>query len=379
MKKLFLFFIPLMCLSSAFADCDTCCESTCVCEPCDTCCFSPCCCEPCNFVPPCPPNEAAYNAPYIIDVCSCFDVYLTGSFLYWKAYEENIEIGMTDNTTGYSVPILDGNIVGMNFEYKSAFKVGLGFFFGCDNWDFFVEYTRYHPSISGSATSPNGVDGRLFSYWIHPDTDYVSLNGSASWDLGMDNVDFLLRREFWVGKSLTFRPQVGLRASWIDQSYNVTYTSIYNDGYVIDDSTTVKQSADFSGAGFVAGLDTSWMFCGNFRLFGNFLTSIVYADYDISGSQYATVGGSEDIDQRVIFSYSPEFLRSNMELSMGLGWGDYFFCNDWYFDLAVGYNFNVYWNYNAFRRFVDDVNSGVTYSFGDMYIHGLNITAKLHF
>lgn len=382
MKKLFLFFIPLMCLSAAFADCcNTCCEVPCCCDPCDTCCFSPCCCEPCDFVAPCPPEDCAYNAPYIIDVCSCFDVYVTGTFLWWKAYEENIELGATDSdTTLFGGLPISGNIVGMDFEYDPGFKVGLGFFFGCDNWDLNVEYTRFHTSINASATAPTG--GSIWAYWGSTDVvagndGAVSVSASSTWKLEMDYVDFHLRREFWVGKEVTVKPFFGLRAAWVDQTYNATFVGYNQDA---DGLSNMKNKADFNGVGISAGIDTNWFFCGGFRMFGNILATSLYADYDLSTTQEVLNAGVVLPAEAVSLKYSPDYLRSSTEFSIGLGWGDYFCCNDWYFDLTIGYDFNAYWNYNTFIQFINGDNAALTKnSLGNLYVHGLNVTARLHF
>lgn len=81
--------------------CDECCDPCGCDECCDPCGCDECCCEPCDFVPPCPPEDCAYNAPFIVDVCSCWDIYLTGTFIYWEALENNLDIAALSEKLGH--------------------------------------------------------------------------------------------------------------------------------------------------------------------------------------------------------------------------------------------------------------------------------------
>lgn len=354
------------------------------CNPCDPC--GPCdpCepCPPCEFCPPAPPADCAYNAPYVYDVssCLCWDIYLTGSFLWWQAIEEGLEIGLISTEGNQSLPITNGSIAEIDFKYKPGFKVGLGFDIGCDNWEFYTEYTRYHAQLSGSGSAPDNGVGNFYSFWVHPNIEEVASNASATWNLDMDYVDFTLRREFYVGKCLTFRPLLGIRAAWIDQKYKTTVNGVGTPSYNASDIVTVTNTSDSWAVGVATGMHTKWFFCNNFRVFGNFLTAILYTDYDLKAEQrYTNSAGVVDPVDSIDFKQSPKYLRPNMELSLGAGWGDYFCCNDYYFDLALSYDFNVFWNQNVFRKFLDDLNVGTSFIDGDLFIHGLNVAARLHF
>ena len=163
----------------------------------------------------------------------------------------------------------------------------------------------------------------------------------------------------------------------MDQTYTANYTGL---GTVPDDTARVIAKAKYHGAGFSTGLHSKWLLCGGFRVFGNFLSSIIYTSYDLSGSQSLIVSGVIDPNEGIAYTQdSKRSLRSNMEISIGLGWGNYVCGNKFFFDLALGYDFNVYWSQNAFKRFISNANDRLTMYTGDLYIHGLNITAKLHF
>ena len=70
-------------------------------------------------------------------------------------------------------------------------------------------------------------------------------------------------REYYVGRHLTVRPNGGLRADWIYQNYDVTYTAFtfYNPQHF-------KMDNRFFGFGFFGGVDSDWLFGRGFSLYG---------------------------------------------------------------------------------------------------------------
>ncbi|MDE3046910.1 MAG: hypothetical protein KGI83_01020, partial [Verrucomicrobiota bacterium] len=76
-------------------------------------------------------------------------------------------------------------------------------------------------------------------------------------------------------------------------------------------------------------------------------------------------------------------LRSHMDLELGFGWGMYLDCNNWYIDLAAGYGFQVFYDQNMFRRYVESGTGAASANSlvpgGNLYVHGLTATATLDF
>ena len=392
--------------SSLFGACHTndCspCDPCQTCDPCDTCCCNPCCCEPCDFVPPCPPDTCAYNAPVEIDIkCGC-DFFLTGSFVYFQAKEENLEYINTflitylnESGSGSSGNDIEINSGKMCFDYEPAFRVGLGMTFGCDDWAFYAEYFRYHADVGTGSffqVNSNNSDTELEAsfLWVpnnNGGSDIVTpevnteVTANTKWRLEMDLVDFNLSRRYFVGRCLTFQPHFGLRAGWIDQKYTATYVSVGADGprTVTFD---VESSTESWAIGARAGINTDWKFCGCFFLFGNSAFSILYTDYDkitFERTHLREQEGTEDLHGTfTIPKRELCYLRPQLDIGLGLGWADYFCCNDWYFDLRAGYEFHTFWNQNMFpktyKSAFDPLATG-----GDLYLRGLVITARLDF
>jgi Legionella pneumophila major outer membrane protein precursor len=368
---------------NAFADCCGCTDDCCPCDcPCDTC-PSDC---GCDFCPPeCDPEGynqghaicpnqmmAAYNAPANIDVRCPWDVFVTGSFIYWHTSEEGLEYAISSTTT--ALPITDGKVIDFDYDYKPGFKVGLGINLGCDGWDGYVEYTWLHFNETSSATRP-GTTGVLLPTWLHPANNITAISASARWKFRLDVINLELARSYYVGTHLTFRTHFGLRVPLIDQNYNL--------GYIAEDAQDViiqsRNSSDSWGIGPRAGINTNWLLGCGFRIFGNAAADIAYTRYKIT-RQETDANDPSTLAVDLTNRDRLKTLRSHAEMELGLAWGTYFDCNNWHFDLAASYDFHYFWDQNVFRRFVSSQAVGKSFTDrGDLFLHGLTIQARLDF
>jgi len=312
-------------------------------------------------------------------------MFVTGSFVYAQAKEENLTYAESRSKDSSGTNAVTTNSYStLSYDFEPAFKVGLGFVIGCDNWDFYAEYFRYHASVgSGSFSGPDSTNSVITTtcWYLSPfgiQDHSGSLSANTSWRLNFDSVDFNLRRRYFVGQCLVFQTAVGLRARWIDQEQKTTYTNVLFD--TITETVCVKNSSDSWGIGPRAAIDTEWYFCGAFRFFGNAAMSILYTDYDSikSNATREVIGTIPPVSETYTSSRSYCFLKPDASIALGLGWGDYWCCNDWFFDLAISYEFHTLWNQNVLPQ-LKDCSQDPSSFFGDLYIHGLVITARLDF
>ena len=359
---------------------DDCCNPCDPCDPCDPCEVE--CCEPCDFMPPCPPDTCAYNAPVMIDIKCSWDMFLSASFLYMQAKEDNLPFAQSNQ---FDDLIFTEAVGTLSYDYEPAFRVGLGFNIGCDDWMFNFEYTRYHADVaSGSFSKENSAGilpylGTLDIWFLAQEevTNYTNYTASSKWRLEMDLIDFNLSRKYFVGHCLTFNSHFGIRAGWIDQTYTANY--VINSPSKSESINSTSNTESWA-VGLRGGLDTDWRFCGGFYLFGNGAISILYTDYDKVNIQYnATLANFQDSA-----STSLCFLRPQTDLAIGLGWSDYFCCNDWFFDFRIGYEMQVFWNQNVLLFGRGQFTEKATLTSyhpagGDLYLHGLVIAARLDF
>lgn len=332
----------------------------------------------------------AYNATARIDVRGSWDFWIDGTFIYWEAMQENMELGITVPNVGpllagSGAPINPGTVADFCFSYKPGFKVGIGMNFDHDNWDASAEYTWFHSNTSTNAKIP--ATGEIFPLRSHPALQTTTNSGftgvaNEHWNLKMDFLDVDLERCYYVGNKLSFRPFFGARGAWIRQNITNHYSTPSTDGSGVPLRVDIisKKSASW-GIGPQVGLGTDWMLGYGLKLLGDASFDILYTRYNtryqeqLFSSVTSAVVNSIKVTQNHI-----DYLRPHIYGDLGIGWGSYFDNNNWHVDLLATYNFQVFWNQNMFRQYMN--STAIATSFapnGDLYVHGLDVVARFDF
>jgi hypothetical protein len=350
------------------------------------------------------PTVCAYNAPNEINV-GCqgdIDFFVTGSFLYWQPSQDNMDIALTNNNpmlglAGTAFPTVQGSFVEMNFSYQPGFQVGLGLNLQVDDWDGYAEYTRVHGTHSTSTNGPLATPS-VFATWGNS-TLMDAVNGqvfntaSGHYRNNLDFVDAEMGRRYFVGKRLIFRSAWGARGAWILQNVHVNYnnstlaasTDASGTLVSIPGEVNVYQRSHSWAVGPRAGLTMDWMLGSGFRFFGTGYGDILYTKYKLQDktvavNRVAANGVGVGVPVSVITYDKVGALRTHLDLEMGLGWGSYFDNNNWHFDLSASYGYQVFFDQNMFRHYENPIFVATnTVPNGNLYVQGLNVTARLDF
>jgi hypothetical protein len=333
----------------------------------------------------CCSSPICYSSSARIDVNKKWDFYLSASFIYWKAKEDGLVVaGLLDRNTLPQVL----SFTDMNFEYKPGFKIGLGMNSGCyDNWMINGEYTHLHsthhavasvPEIWGVALRPNFLSLEI-DFNIPPYDGYSFLRSEGTWKNKIDLIDLYLSRPFYSGTKLILSPFFGLRGGWMDQCYfgNYLATSLSTLDTLYTLSSKSKQNTWLIGPR--AGLCSQWLLGCNFRIFSDIAAALCYQKFDNKFQDFDELGPFD------FASKKRETLTPNLQMNLGLGYGTYFACRKWHFDLSVSYDFQVFWNQNRMSTLVSDESTiAVPFFFDvakihDLYLYGLTVSARLDF
>ena len=322
-----------------------------------------------------------YNAPARLDLQSDRpQVYFTGSFTYWQASQDNMELGFVSDSSDPDYA-MKGSFVNMDFDYKPGFQVGAGVSFLPDNWDLYAEYTWFR----GTNHKKKDLQVGNFLETLFPTWQAASFTapqyyeGSESWTLHMDLADLRLGRDFFVGKCLTFHPFIGLRAPFIRQQVAVTYSELTTAPSV---DTYLDQMSHSWGVGPSLGTSLDWLLGKGFKLYGKGDVDVVYTEYTTLSFKQKSVESGEIIDYTGL-SYLQKNLntvRSHIDLALGFEWGTYIAKKGAHISLAADYGFQVFFNQNMFRTFIDSLTlAKSTSSNGNLYIQGLTATLRADF
>jgi hypothetical protein len=303
---------------------------------------------------------AAYNAPARIDVKCSWDLFVTGSFIYWHADQDGMTLAYPA-IAGSTVPApgIDRVMV-QNFTYKPGFKVGLGANFDHDNWVGFVEYTWFHQTTTTSnQTAASGLN--LYSPWFSTTANLTGL--SSKWRTNLDILDATMSRPFYQGRYLTIVPFGGLRGAWIRQNLRLAGTS------TVFSSPVSHNHSNSWAVGPRCGLQSHWLLGWGFRVEGDVAGSLLY-------TRYTSVTHRDDTTNFTVGFNEFNTVRPMADMGLGLGWGSYFDCQNYHFDLLATYDFNVMWGQNMIRYAANQGQSYAGLQPADLHLQGLTFDSN---
>lgn len=270
-----------------------------------------------------------------------WDVFGWGEFLYWNATR-------TTSIVAISSPFgPDGTQLQFRqkFDYKPGFRIGVGMtLHNFDDWSLSVNYLRYHNSFSDTLRS---TDDYILATTlpVAPQTG-VGLFGSGGLFTGFpmyssirnhtsihyDIVGMNIQRPNYFGRTVIISPFLGLK--WLTRNVKFAQTLTQAATGAVDRQHT---NWKYTGIGVGAGLDGSWLWCWGFRLIGKADVALMYP------YQYKKLHEVMVSSAGPVINYRAP--RSHMFLwgqgGLGLGWGNYFFCNRYYLDLSATYDFTA--------------------------------------
>ncbi len=352
-----------------------------------------------------------YNAPAAIIVSQKTRVPLTAfvdaSLLYWYGAEEGLGIA-TNSILNLGTAYLPTTIhsLRMGFDYKPGFKVRLGVV-AEQEWSVYAEYTwlrgrntvqQTPPAIVTTSGVPATTAATGTPVWSIDDWFLQGTAGgqtlsassiSAVWRYGIDVLDVMASRPYYLGDRLAISPYAGLRAIWIRQMMKVSLTEApglfgTSTGIVstaVPGQPIVSQNiSQCWGIGPRVGFDGACLLVRGFRILGNLAASLVYTSYtkldhrEDSASPSFNSGGLS-----VSPGHTDSFLRPIAELGLGFGWGSYFQNQTYHLDVAATYDFTLLWDQNEMRKLLDYVLTAANPAATDLYFQGLTISSRFDF
>lgn len=277
-------------------------------------------------------------------------------FLYWRADEEGTEY-VTQFSSTDVISNSNSKISKPTIKWEPGFKLGIGYTFGSqDFWDLFFRWTylNSHQTNSHSGEgiqdqSGDGIVDTLQPWWVPALVGQFAKDASVAWDLRYNVFDLELGRDYFVSRTLSLRPHVGLRGAAIFQNYHAKYTGILvpeNEDPAILFPSGYKTTNDFGGIGVRAGTKLQWNFTRHWAIVGSFSGSLLYGHFDIKNSM---TGISSD--HSVLSKTEQELskIAPNLEASLGFAW-DLFFGQNRHVSLMLAYEFSEWFSQNQMNN-----------------------------
>jgi hypothetical protein len=279
-------------------------------------------------------------------------IYLTADYLLWRTRQEGMEFATNKK---------------LNFEFGSGFRAGFGVHLPEDGWDLYADYTHFYPE-SSRHSSGSFYPLFLFQGAGAPQGPSVS-KAEAHWNIKFQDVDLEIGRAYYIAKTLTFRPFIGLKGAWIEQ-----HAKFHYEGGFIPAGQIFRThfQNDFKGAGPLIGIDSNWQLGAGFSLFGDLSSALVVGHFDNKQKQYQ-LNGAEVVDLKNGFN----LVSATLQMIAGVAWDINFNRDQCHFGLSAGFETQYWWSQNQTELFTDKDFPIYTRQKGGLAFYGL--TARIRF
>lgn len=313
------------------------------------------------------------------------NTFLTGDFIYWTARMDGLSFaasGLGNQQTN----VAPGHLYDPNWKWDSGFKVGLGHNLPHDQWDIYLEYTwiesRADRTITGNTIDPKWNVSDLESFISRSLLPNAIESAKGNWSLRFNVIDLELRRNFYVSPYLSLRPYIGMKTTWQDINYQVTYQTRFTD-QISKSRLHMENDADFWGIGMRTGTDTTWHIDSVFSIYGSFAISALW-------SQYETVREDKRLDSNSPYpNPTPELnteintyhtqkdfhtLKGILEFEIGIRAEWWMRDSRYHYLIQAGWEEQLWVNHNPFIKthFVESTS-------GDMILQGFVLKMRFDF
>ncbi len=303
------------------------------------------------------------------------NLYVAAELIYWNVREDGLSYTASGMSNGTSVTDR-GSFKQIDWEYDLGFKAIAGYHLPHDGWDVLARYT-YLRSNPTSSTSSQSVNSNLIPLW-NIGANFTNFQvgdnslrfAKGEWDLDFNTVDLELGRNFMLSRRLKMRPFIGLKGSWIDQDYKVTYTV---QDVIADPIETyqMKNDQDTSGVGLRAGFNSAWQFSNYFSLYGNFGITALWNKFDIDRKDTFNESGSTQTQINIENDFYT--IKPVIELGIGLRLDYYLADNRYHLRLQAGWEEQYWAEFNQLFKLREES------AHGDLNLQGLDVKVRFDF
>jgi Legionella pneumophila major outer membrane protein precursor len=289
-----------------------------------------------------------------------YGIFVTADFLWWKLYEGGTDYLFKDqNARG--VPPAIGEIKHCNFDWEPGFKIGAGYLFDYDSWDTAIDFTYYQTNARHSSKSSH-----LFP--LIGDQSLDLIEAKIHWDVSFYDLHWVLGRNYFVSKFLSFRPFFGIATAWIDQHRHLHLRQNGNDRIAL------KSENDFWGIGPRVGVDTQFALCENFSIYGNVTGDLLWADFEVSEKEVNKTTSTEIYD----LDYDLDSIVPTLSFGLGVAYETNLSKDRYHIMIKAGYENQYWWRQNQLPVFEGSIPAFHRIS-EDLSLQGLTVEFRLDF
>jgi hypothetical protein len=254
--------------------------------------------------------------------------------LLWKAKIDGTAYAATNNRFSVAQPI-EGYVKEENLGWDFGFKIGVEKQLSYDHWSLWAEFTYF--KTEGSSSVEGNIENAIIPL-KGPYSEAVQVANSQV-RFNFLNLDIDLSRAYFVSKTVSLNPFVGIKNTWNVIKQEARFT---RGIHLRKDTAAILDQSKMWGIGPQLGMDTHWYIGNGFHGFGLFSASLLYSYFQIKQDAFVTPSEAMDLFIR----QSMHRFIPNMNLSLGMVWSRYLNQKKNYLELSLVYETQYYWKLN---------------------------------
>lgn len=281
-------------------------------------------------------------------------VLLRGDFLYWRADQEGLEYAVK-STLNSTIPRIKSHILKPEVEWSPGFRAGIGYTFATqDFWDVMALWTHFqthhsdHESVNLKTTDLQNSP-LIVPWWGATILGSSANSASVHWNLNYNTYDLDLGRNYFVAKTFSVHPFLGLRGATINQHYHAKYNA-FSTQTLLFTRTSFHAETDFWGIGAHVGTALQWRCNRFFSFIGNLGGSLLYADFKIHERYRALIGANPTQITKMPLREHITTGAFNVEAMLGFEWEKFFYENKYRLSIAAGYEWSEWFSQNRLTK-----------------------------
>jgi len=274
-----------------------------------------------------------------------------GDYLFWNNRRCNLDFVLVESIED---PVAEFRSIDPG--YSSGYRVGLGYR-ACDGYEISGRYTHYRSSDSKDQIfePPLFAIGTRVSP-LNPFFGLATPFAAYDYRLNYDVVDIELAAWKNIGCDTQIKGFVGSKLAWLDERLDTAYI-LSTDPEIFGPGTYVNESNDFKGFGLSLGFEVEKEIYCKLGFFGRGALSVLVSDAEVIHRDFLFTSPEVDPTLLVDVHDRHHCLTSVAELAVGLDYELFRNC-DWFVKLAVGYEFNGWYNMPDFITLTSSLAAG---------------------
>jgi len=322
-------------------------------------------------------------------------VTVSGSFLYWKVFEEGLDYVMTgvQNANGVA-PSGPGRTYRPDFGWDPGYRVNANYRYQ-NQFDLDFTWTGFHSTASdniplvGAGSAGDVQNPAYWSVWTAPGGLHAAVNSAeALWKLDYWTWHLMTGILLQPRRYFSLKPSFGVTGARLDQDYNVGYSSAGGS-----QTEQISMKNRFNGTGLRGSLAFAWdpvpRYFGFHSLIG---ASLFYGSFHVSEIQTnnsvfnGTIVTGTLSGQFLNVEHNPRAMKPELDLSVGL----HVHCpvRDWFqFKFRADWDLLLWWDQNQMLRFLGPDTIASPQQFrghflpqkGDLFMQGIDLSLGIEF